>query len=72
MKTNLQKGKLLNDDGTINYEAVEDKKKIKNNFTRRSLARLQVELMKLQEWIKHERLKVVIIFEGRDAAGREV
>ena len=34
------------------------------------LARLQVELVKLQRWIKHEGLKVVVIFEGRDAAGK--
>ncbi|MFL5882841.1 MAG: polyphosphate kinase 2, partial [Actinomycetota bacterium] len=34
------------------------------------LARLQLELIKLQEWIKHSGLKVVVIFEGRDAAGK--
>jgi len=34
------------------------------------LGRLQVELVKLQEWIKHEKLRVVILFEGRDAAGK--
>ena len=34
------------------------------------LARLQVELVKLQEWIKSRGLKVVCIFEGRDAAGK--
>ncbi len=34
------------------------------------LAKLQVELVKLQEWIKHKHLKVVVIFEGRDAAGK--
>lgn len=34
------------------------------------LRRLQVELVKLQEWVKHEGLKVVVIFEGRDAAGK--
>ncbi|HZD69170.1 MAG TPA: polyphosphate kinase 2, partial [Actinomycetes bacterium] len=34
----------------------------------RELARLQVELVKLQEWIKHAGLKVVVLFEGRDAA----
>jgi polyphosphate kinase 2 len=33
-------------------------------------ARLQIELVKLQEWIKHEKLKVVVVFEGRDAAGK--
>jgi polyphosphate kinase len=36
----------------------------------RELRRLQVELVKLQEWVRHEGLKVVIIFEGRDAAGK--
>ena len=34
------------------------------------LARLQLELVKLQEWIRNEGLKVVVIFEGRDAAGK--
>ncbi len=34
------------------------------------LARLQVELVKLQEWIRQKGLKVVVIFEGRDAAGK--
>jgi len=36
----------------------------------RELFRLQGELVKLQEWIAHERRKVVILFEGRDAAGK--
>ncbi len=36
----------------------------------KELRRLQVELVKLQEWIKHKGLKVVVIFEGRDAAGK--
>jgi polyphosphate kinase 2 len=34
------------------------------------LAQLQLELIKLQEWIKHAGLRVVVIFEGRDAAGK--
>jgi polyphosphate kinase 2 len=34
------------------------------------LANLQIELVKLQEWIKARGLKVVVIFEGRDAAGK--
>ena len=37
---------------------------------REELARLQVELVKLQEWVRHENLRVVAIFEGRDAAGK--
>jgi len=44
--------------------------KIENSVYERELARLQIELVKLQEWIKHERLRVVVIFEGRDAAGK--
>ena len=34
------------------------------------LSNLQVELVKLQEWIKEKGLKVVVVFEGRDAAGK--
>jgi len=36
----------------------------------KELAKLQIELVKLQEWVKAQGLKVVIIFEGRDAAGK--
>ena len=36
----------------------------------KEMERLQVELVRLQEWVKHKGLKVVVIFEGRDAAGK--
>jgi polyphosphate kinase 2 len=36
----------------------------------RELLRLQAELVKLQDWVVHHRLKVVVLFEGRDAAGK--
>lgn len=36
----------------------------------KELSRLQLELVKLQEWVKAKGLKVVVIFEGRDAAGK--
>jgi polyphosphate kinase len=36
----------------------------------RELLRLQKELVKLQEWVVHKGLKVVVLFEGRDAAGK--
>ena len=45
-------------------------KKIKNKLYDKELARLQIELVKLQEWIKHKGLKIVVLFEGRDAAGK--
>ncbi|MCP4402171.1 MAG: polyphosphate kinase 2 [bacterium] len=44
--------------------------KLDNKFYEKELARLQVELVKLQEWIKHEGLRIMVIFEGRDAAGK--
>jgi polyphosphate kinase len=37
---------------------------------KKELRRLQIELVKLQEWIRHEGLRVVVLFEGRDAAGK--
>lgn len=46
------------------------KKRIPNRLYEQELNNLQIELVKLQEWIKHEGLKVVVIFEGRDAAGK--
>nr|VFK38577.1 MAG: polyphosphate kinase 2, PA0141 family [Candidatus Kentron sp. SD] len=45
-------------------------KKIRKSHYEKELFRLQVELVKLQEWIKHKGLKVVVVFEGRDAAGK--
>jgi polyphosphate kinase 2 len=45
-------------------------KKIANAVYEKELFRMQLELVKLQEWIKHAGLKVVVIFEGRDAAGK--
>lgn len=46
------------------------KKKISSKIYEQELNKLQIELVKLQEWIKKEGLKVVVIFEGRDAAGK--
>nr|WP_086937672.1 polyphosphate kinase 2 [Thaumasiovibrio occultus] len=44
--------------------------KLKKAHYEQELADLQVELVKLQEWVKQEGLKVVVLFEGRDAAGK--
>lgn len=41
----------------------------KKNYIK-ELRRLQIELVKLQEWVRFKGLKVVVIFEGRDAAGK--
>ena len=45
-------------------------KKIKNAVYEKKLEELQLELIKLQHWIQDRGLKVVVIFEGRDAAGK--
>src|ERR1700692_2750622 len=44
--------------------------KLERKEFEKAIERLHVELVKLQLWVKHKGLKVVIIFEGRDAAGK--
>jgi len=46
------------------------KSKVKRSDYERELARLHVELVKIQQWVMHKGLKVCIVFEGRDAAGK--
>jgi len=43
---------------------------LKRKTYEKELGKLAIELVKLQEWIKHEKLKLVVLFEGRDAAGK--
>jgi polyphosphate kinase 2 len=47
-----------------------EQKRIKRKVYEKKLRKLQIELVKLQEWIRHSGLKVVVLFEGRDAAGK--
>ena len=54
-------GKRPNDHGTP---------KLKRQAYAEELQRLQAELCKLQGWVKHKGLRVIVIFEGRDAAGK--
>jgi polyphosphate kinase len=46
------------------------KEKLDKKFYEKELSRLDIELVKLQEWVKYRKLKVVVLFEGRDAAGK--
>jgi len=55
---------------TIEPESSVKKPKLKKKFYERELDRLQNELVKLQSYVKDEGLKVVVVFEGRDAAGK--
>ena len=55
---------------TIEPEKSVKKPKLDKKFYESELARPQGELVKLQSYVKEEGLKVVVIFEGRDAAGK--
>jgi polyphosphate kinase 2 len=46
------------------------KDKMKNKEYEKELRKLQVELCLLQDWVKQEGLRIVVLFEGRDAAGK--
>lgn len=51
--------------------SIEDESKTLNRkFYFQELLRLQGELVKLQDWIQYKKLKVVVVFEGRDSAGK--
>ncbi len=56
--------------GTNDFAPQKDLPKIKSDVYEKKLAQLQVELVTLQEWIKAQGLRVIVIFEGRDAAGK--
>jgi polyphosphate kinase len=63
----------VKDDGATPVDLENDEaspSKLKRKEYERELARLQLELVKLQHWVKHAGLRVVLIFEGRDAAGK--
>ena len=66
------KAKHAEPDGARHVESEKSstRSKLPGDLYDRELARLEVELVKLQAWIRHAGLKVVVIFEGRDAAGK--
>jgi len=64
MKEKKRRGDDANEGGVVTGE------KLKGKAYEAELERLHVELVKLQEWVKHEGLKVCIVFEGRDGAGK--
>src|SRR5512144_1864652 len=45
-------------------------KKLKTKKYEKELRKLQAELCHLQDWVKHKGLRVIILFEGRDGAGK--
>jgi len=51
-------------------EAYSTSGRLRSKVYEAELRRLQIELVKLQEWIRQQGLRVVVVFEGRDAAGK--
>jgi len=51
-------------------EAVQEEQSLKRKKYEKELRRLQGELCKLQDWVKYKGLRVMVVFEGRDAAGK--
>lgn len=59
-----------NKNGKESIKEITSEEKISVKYYEKELSKLQIELVKLQEWIKKKGLKAVVIFEGRDAAGK--
>ena len=54
----------------VQDEESKDGKALKRKKYEKELRRLQADLCKWQDWVKHKGLRVMIVFEGRDAAGK--
>ncbi|MGO9169659.1 MAG: polyphosphate kinase 2, partial [Candidatus Sulfotelmatobacter sp.] len=57
-------------DSNTKHSGVIGQAKIGKNEYEAEIFKLQVELVKLQDWVKETNTRIVIIFEGRDAAGK--
>ena len=69
-KSKKQKKKKSRLDSNTQWSGVNSKQKIGKKEYEAELFKLQVELVKLQDWVKVTNARIVIIFEGRDAAGK--
>ena len=70
-KSKKSKDRKKAGDGVARVPAdVEPKPKLKRKDYERELQALQVELVKMQSWVKHVGARIVVVFEGRDAAGK--
>ena len=69
-KTNKHEKKTKDSVGDGAGAAAHRPEKIDNKRYEKELLRLQIELVTMLEWIKQNGLKVVVLFEGRDAAGK--
>ena len=72
-KKEVKQDKGKKKEGTNGTSADHDeiiKVPLTTKYYEEELVKLQIELVKLQEWIKYKGLRVVVLFEGRDAAGK--
>ena len=51
-------------------QGTEDKPRMKRKDYEKELRKLQVELCHLQTWVKQQGARIIVVFEGRDAAGK--
>ena len=70
VKAEAHAGILVAANGSAPAAAAEPKAKLSRKEFESELEKLQVELVKLQEWVKASGAKVCVLFEGRDAAGK--
>jgi polyphosphate kinase 2 len=68
MRLNLKK--KLRELSMSKHEQRNEKSKLKRKAFEKELQKLQTELCLLQEWVRHAGLRVIVVFEGRDAAGK--
>lgn len=64
------KGKSNGKDDLYHDIEQEKREKLRSEEYEELLMNLEIELVKLQEWVKANKLRVVVVFEGRDAAGK--
>ena len=70
VKSDTKDAAIVHQREKVGADIKSNKAKIPNKIYEQELTKLQIELVKLQEWVKAEGLKVVVLFEGRDAAGK--
>ena len=64
------KNRSADDAAEVGEDSQSAKPKLKRKEYEAELRKLHVELVKLQEWVRHEGQKACILFEGRDGAGK--
>ena len=70
MKSHAHNGSIAELSSNGHGAEVQEHKKLKRKQYEKELEKLHVELVKLQQWVVHKGLKICVVFEGRDGAGK--